>query len=111
MTAAFLSFVHLFGALEMEAYLGRQGARRNVVRATEGGEEVIECVFVGDVDASEAEAPFVFIAIEEIVLADGEIEEAALLNAGRMMVVILRSGCRDGYKFRGELRGKAVAAG
>src|SRR5277367_14242 len=111
MTAAFLSFVHLFGALKVEAYLSRQGARCDVVRAAEGGEEVIESVLVGDVDACEAEAPFVFIAIEEIVLADGEIEEAALLNAWRVLVVVLSARSRNRHQVGGQLRSQALPPG
>jgi len=87
----------------VEAYLSRQSARCDVVRAAEGGEEVVEGVLVGDVDAGETKTPFVLVAVEEVVLADGGIEEAALLNAGRMLVVIFRSRCRNGYEFGGEL--------
>ena len=90
-------------ALEVEAYFGRQSARCDVVRAAEGGEEVVEGVFVGDVYACETETPFVLVAVEEIVFADGGIEEAALLNAGRMLVVIFGARCGDGYEFGGEL--------
>jgi hypothetical protein len=38
------------GWLEVEADLCCQGSRGYVVRAAEGGEEVVERVFVGDVD-------------------------------------------------------------
>src|SRR5271154_6640839 len=95
----------------MEAYLGRQGARCDVVRAAEGGEEVIESVLVGDVDACETEAPFVFIAIEEIVLADRGVEEAALLNAWRVLVVVLSTRSRNRHKVGGQLRSQALPPG
>jgi len=50
------------------------------VGAAEGGEEVVEGVFVGEVDGGEAEAPLVLVAVEEIVLANGGVEEVAGLG-------------------------------
>ena len=60
--------------LEVEAELYGFGARGDEVRAAEGGEEVVESVFVGQVDDGEAEAPLVAVAIEQVVVADGQIE-------------------------------------
>ncbi len=83
-------------ALEVEADLGRQGARCYVVRAAEGGEEVVQGVLVGDVDGGEAQAPAaVLFAAEEVVLSDGEIEEVAWSDARRVLVVVLGVGRRD----------------
>ena len=60
--------------LEVEAELYGFGARGDEVRAAEGGEEVVESVFVGQVDDGEAEASLVAVAIEQVVVADGQIE-------------------------------------
>ena len=79
----------------MEADLCRHGTRRYVVRAAEGGEEVVECVFVSDVDGGEAKAPLVAVTLEEVFLTDGEVEEAPFRNARRMMIVVLRVWCWD----------------
>ena len=79
----------------MEAELGRQGARGDVVRAAEGGEEVVEGVLVGDVDGGEAQAPLVLVAVEEVVLAEGGVEEVARGDAGRVLVVVLGAGSGD----------------
>ena len=52
--------------LKMESDFGRQGAGRYVMRAAEGGEEVIERVLVGKVDADKTQAPLVPVAAEEV---------------------------------------------
>ena len=80
---------------EVESDLGGQSARGYVVRAAEGGEEVVERVFVGEVDAGQTQAPFVFVAIEEIVLTDRGIEEVARRDTRRVLVVILGTGSGD----------------
>src|ERR1700679_78213 len=77
--------------LEVEAQLRRHGARRNVVGSTEGGEEVIERVFVGDVDGSQAEAPFVAVALEEVVLTNRRVEKATRLDTRGVVVVVART--------------------
>ena len=94
--------------LEVETYLSRHSARCDVVRAAEGGEEVVQRVLVGDVHGRQAQAPLVLVAVEEIVLADRRIEEAALLNARRILVVVL--GARGGNRnqLRGQLRSEAL---
>ena len=79
----------------METYLCRHGTRGDVVRSAEGGEEVVKRVFVGDVDGGQAEAPFVAVAVEEVVLADGCVEEVPRCNAGRVLVVIFGTGRGD----------------
>ncbi len=63
--------------------------------AAEGGEEVVEGVFVGDVDGGEAEAPLVFVAGEEVVVAEGGVEDVAGGDAGWVLVVILGVGRGD----------------
>ena len=94
--------------LEVEADLRRQRSRCDVMRTAEGRKEVVERVFVGDVYAGQSKAPFVLIAIEEVVLADRRIKQASLLNAWRVFVVVLRTGRRDRYQLRSQLRSQAL---
>ena len=58
----------------MEADFARDGARRYVVRAAEGGKEIIERLLVGHVDDRHASAPLVAIRVEQVVVAQAEIE-------------------------------------
>jgi hypothetical protein len=74
--------------LEVEAELDGFGARGDEVCAAEGGEEVIERVFVGQVDDGEAKAPLVAVAAEEVVVADRHVEEVARSDARRILVVV-----------------------
>ena len=77
--------------LEVEAQFQRFGARRHEVRAAERGEEVVQRFFVGQIDHREAQAPLVAVAVEEIVMADGQVEQIARRNSRRILVVVLGS--------------------
>ena len=57
-------------ALEVESQLRRQRSRGNVVRPTEGGEEVVERVFVGQVNNGKLRTPFVLVAVKQIVMTE-----------------------------------------
>src|ERR1019366_1366839 len=74
--------------LEVEAELGSQRPGSDVVRAAEGGEEVIECDLVGQIDRRQTKAPFVAIAAEEIIVSDGKIKKAAWGHGRRILVVV-----------------------
>ena len=76
----------------MEAEFEGFGARSDVVRAAEGGQEIVESSFVGQVYDGEAEAPLVAVAVEKIVMADGQVKKVPRLNARRTLVVILLAG-------------------
>ena len=76
--------------LEVESDLRRQCTRRNVVRTAEGGKKVVQGVLVCDVDGCELETHFVFIAAEEVVMSDGNIEQASRRDTRRILVVVLR---------------------
>ena len=52
-------------------------SRRNKMRAAEGGEEVIERYFVGEVDHGKARAHAVTITAKEIVVAQGNVKETS----------------------------------
>ena len=63
--------------LEVKADLGGQRAWSDVVRAAEGREKVVEGGFVGDVDRRETQTPLVAVALEQIVVTNGEVEQVA----------------------------------
>ena len=90
-----------------ETQLSGKGARRDVVRAAEGGEEVVERVLVGQIDDRELRAPLVPVAMEDVVVAHGEIEEAAGSDARRIVVVVFRPGSRNRDQRRAVLRRRA----
>ncbi len=76
----------------MEAEVDGFRARCHVVRTAEGGQEIVNGCFVGQVDDGKPQTPFVAIAVEEIVVANRKIKEISRLNAWRILVVILGSG-------------------
>ncbi len=69
-------------ALEVKADLRRQRPRRDVMRAAERREKVVQRVLVAEVDRGETSAPLVAIAVEQIVVADGEVEQIARATRG-----------------------------
>ena len=95
----------------MEAQLRREGARCDVVRAAEGGEEVIECNAIRNVDGSQLKADLVFISVEKIVVAHGKIEEIAWGDAGGVVIGVVGSGCGDRDQRRSVLRSGAETVG
>ena len=58
------------------------------MRATEGGKEVVECIVVSDIDGSHGKTPSVMIAFEQIVVTDGNIEQAAGRDTRRLVIII-----------------------
>ena len=58
------------------------------MRAAEGRKEVVENIFVGQVDDRKAQAHLVAVAIQQVVMADGQIEQVTGLNALRIVVVV-----------------------
>jgi hypothetical protein len=97
--------------LEAQDDLRRESPRRDVVCAAERGKEVIQRVFIGDVDTGQLQAPAVCVAFEEVVIADGRVEETPRSNARWAVVVI--PGAWRGYaeKARTELVGLALIVG
>ena len=65
------------------------------MRAAEGRKEVVENIFVGQVDDRKAQAHLVAVAIQQVVMADGQIEQVTGLNALRIVVVVF--GIGGGY--------------
>ncbi len=62
--------------------------------AAEGGKEVVERVFVGDVDGRKLRAPFETFAVEEIVMADRDVEQITRRDPRWVFVVVLGVWCR-----------------
>ena len=79
----------------MEAQLRRIRTRRNKMRSGEGRKKVIERSLVGQVDHTPLQAPFVPIAMEQVVVSNRQIEKTAGGNPGRIVVVVLGPGCRN----------------
>src|SRR5690349_13770638 len=80
-------------ASEAEADLSCDGSRRHVVGSAKRGEKVVEGHFVRQIDQRDSGAPTAFVAMEEIVIADGKIKQVTRSDARRILVVIFRSGC------------------
>ena len=80
--------------LEVESDLPRDCAWRHVMRAAKGGQKVIERIIVREVDYRDLCTPFVFIAMEDVVMPDGEIEEMTRCNPGRIVIVVFGTGRR-----------------
>jgi hypothetical protein len=76
-------------ALEVEADGRRDCARRDVVRSAERRKEIVERLFVRQIDHRHAGAPFVSFAMETVVMAHGDVEQVARLDALRIVIVIL----------------------
>src|SRR5260370_15664237 len=72
-----------------------KAARCDEVCSGEGREEVVEAVDVGEVDDVEADTDALFFVAEEIVFADGEVDDISDGDAGWVSVVVFGSGWRD----------------
>ena len=93
--------------LEVEAEFSGQRARRDVMRAAERGQEIVEGFLVGYVDYREAQTPLVAVAVEKVVVSNGGVKQAPRVNAWRVVVIILRPGRGYFYQRRAELRREA----
>ena len=80
--------------LKIQRDLRRERARRHVVRPAERGQEVIQRVIVGDVDRGQVEVHLVAVGVEEVVLADRDVEQVARSDARWVVVVV--PGARRG---------------
>ena len=88
--------------LEVKPDASRNRARRNVMRSAEGGKEVVERFFVGQIDHRQPGAHLESVAAQNIVMPDGDVEKIAGLNARRVVVVVL--GARRRESSRGSNR-------
>ena len=87
----------------MEADFSRHRSWCYIVCSAERRKEIVESVFVRDVDGGEPQAPFALLASEEIVVADGGVEETSRRDARWVLVVVLCVGRRDAYQAGSEL--------
>ena len=83
--------------LEMECDHSCQRARRDIVRAAERREEVIQRIVVSQIDNRDLTADFVLVAVKQVVMSESEVEETPRGDALRIMIVILLIRPRDPY--------------
>src|ERR1700733_12023193 len=95
--------------LEVEAHFRRKCSRGYVVSAAERREEVIQCVLVCDVYARQAQTPSVPVTFEDVVFANGGVEEIARSNALWVLVVVSCIRGRDVDQVGGQLCCRADA--
>ena len=84
-------------ALEVEAEFHGFAPRRDVMGAAEGGKEVVQRLFVRQIDDGESEADLVSLRFEvkHVVIADAQIKQMAGQDARRIVVVIFRARRRN----------------
>src|SRR5579862_9254957 len=92
---------------EVKPNLRRQRSRSDVMGAAERRQEVVERIFIRDVDRRELQAYLVFVAMKNIVVTHSEVKQISRRDAWRIVIVILRPGCRDLEQGRPILRGRA----
>ena len=81
------------------------------MRPAERGKEVIQCYFVGKIDHLNSSAPFVPVAVKNVVISQRQVEEVALLNPLWIVIIVLGPGRRYFHQAGGELvRGASVEA-
>jgi Tol biopolymer transport system component len=91
------------GGLEVEPNLRRHRPRRYIVRAAERRKEVIQRRFVGHIDGGQRKTQFVMIPLEQVVVADRDVEQVTGRDTRWIVVVILSSRSRDLYQRRSVL--------
>src|SRR6185437_15929042 len=92
---------------EVQRQLRHECARGYVVRAAEGGKEVIERVLVGYIDRRQVEVELVLVGVEEVVLTEVDVEQVAWSNARRVAIVGGSVGRGNAQEGRSELIGRA----
>src|SRR5579862_6573935 len=85
--------------LEVETNLRGESTRGYVMGSTKSREEVIERLFVGQVDRRKSNAPLVFVPVEDVVVTHGEVKEIARSDAGRIVIVIFRTRRGNAQEF------------
>ena len=54
--------------------------------------EVVKRVLVRQIDNFQTGAPFIPVRMEQVIVSDGDIEEIALCDARRVVIVVLSAG-------------------
>ena len=83
-------------------------AGRDVMRSTKRRKKIVERVIIGQVNGRQLHTYFTFVAVKQIVVSDGEIENIPRGDTRRIAVIILRVRRRDLDQRRGESRRRAV---
>src|SRR5579862_2779843 len=73
---------------EVEAKRCGDRAWRHIMCSAECRQEVIEHVIVCQIDECDLGAPFVPLAMKQVVMTDGEVEEVSGCNARRIVIVV-----------------------
>ena len=89
--------------LKVETDLSGDSPRRHIVRAAERGKEVVECVFIRDVDDGQLRAHFVLIPAEQVIVSHTKVEKTPGRDALGVVVVILGVWCWHREERRPEL--------
>ena len=71
-----------------QSYLRRERAGRDEVGAAESREEVIERVFVGQVDRRQAQGQALVVGTQQIFGSEAQIEQMSRRDAGRVVVIV-----------------------
>ena len=84
--------------LEVETNLTGEGSRRYVVRAAERRQKVIQRYFVRQIYDRQPRTPLEPIAMEDVIVANGQVKQIAWLGARRIVIVIFLPGRRYLYE-------------
>src|SRR5271170_6178170 len=90
--------------LEVETNLCRESSRGHIVSSAERRQKVVKRVLVGDVDGLQAQTPSVIVTFEDVVFANGGVEQIAWLDPLRILVVIARVRSGNFHQVRGVFR-------
>ena len=74
--------------LEVESNLGGQRSRRHIMCTAEGRQEVVQCIFVRQVDRRKLQTPLVTITLEKVVVTDRQIKKASRCDTRRIVIVV-----------------------
>ena len=80
------------------------------MRAAKCRKVIVKRHFVRQIHHRDPSTPLISVSVEEVVMADGKVEEVAQLDALRIMVVDLLSRSRDFDIQRSELDAGQVAS-
>ena len=69
--------------------------RSDVVGSAECGKEIVERLFVHQVDNRQSGAPLVAIAVKNVVVSHGQVKQVARLGSLRIVIVVFGAGFRD----------------
>lgn len=78
------------------------------MRAAERRQKIVKRCLVRQIDGGQLQAPFVFVAVKEIVMAERKIEQVPRRDALRVVVVIFREWRRYFEVSRSELCRRAL---